>query len=331
MRGLAAWQLIAVAATLLVSACSFDFEGLGLGGTEKVAVAEVDPVPPPAPEPPPTPIPAPQVKVADVMQNGVVIAISKASQHMYVFRNGVLWDSSPVSTGKRGKETPSGTFAILQKRRHHRSNLYSNAPMPFMQRLTWDGIAIHAGRLPGYPASHGCIRLPHGFASDLFKLTGFMTTAVIVTNDPLETEQAAYALASANDETIPIEERMLEKEFARSALTQIAAALSSDGAPVSPAPVHRPHPRRAAAPEETAPIPAGEEVIQLAAASSLAEAEAHWERVVRDKPELAKMRKTVVPATVDGRQYYRLRASSRDAHTTCDGLKQSGVECFPVS
>ena len=72
---------------------------------------------------------------------------------------------------KPGHETPTGTYPILEKRRRHFSNLYNNAPMPFMQRLTWDGIALHAGQIPGYPASHGCVRLPHAFAEKLFAIT----------------------------------------------------------------------------------------------------------------------------------------------------------------
>ena len=70
-------------------------------------------------------------------------------------------------------------FTILQKNKVHRSNLYNDAPMPFMQRLTWDGIALHAGNLPGYPASHGCVRLPYEFARRLFDVTTFSMTVVV--------------------------------------------------------------------------------------------------------------------------------------------------------
>lgn len=101
----------------------------------------------------------------------VSILISLSGQIAYVYRDGVLIAASTVSTGKRGKSTPVGEFTILQKREFHRSNLYSNAPMPFMQRLTWTGIALHAGVLPGYPASHGCIRFPREFARRLFEIT----------------------------------------------------------------------------------------------------------------------------------------------------------------
>ena len=79
-----------------------------------------------------------------------------------------------------GHDTPTGTFTILQKRRTHFSNIYDNAPMPFMQRLTWDGIALHAGQIPGTPASHGCVRLPTAFARHLFGETSLGARVYIV-------------------------------------------------------------------------------------------------------------------------------------------------------
>lgn len=109
----------------------------------------------------------------------VVIVISLPEQLAYVYRNGVRIGVSTVSTGKPGYETPTGVFTILEKQREHYSNLYDNAPMPFMQRLTWGGVALHAGRLPGYPASHGCVRLPYAFSEKLFGLTGRGMTVVI--------------------------------------------------------------------------------------------------------------------------------------------------------
>ena len=101
----------------------------------------------------------------------VEIVVSLPLQRAYVYRGGTLIGVSTVSTGREGYETPVGTFNILQKRRVHHSNRYENAPMPFMQRLTWDGIALHAGAIPGEPASHGCIRLPTAFARHLFSAT----------------------------------------------------------------------------------------------------------------------------------------------------------------
>ena len=109
----------------------------------------------------------------------LVMVISLDEQLAYVYRNGLRIGVSTVSTGKQGKETPTGVFTILQKKKEHRSNLYNDAPMPFMQRLTWDGIALHAGNLPGYPASHGCVRLPYEFARRLFDVTTFNMTVVV--------------------------------------------------------------------------------------------------------------------------------------------------------
>ncbi|HEX5307411.1 MAG TPA: L,D-transpeptidase family protein [Dyella sp.] len=101
----------------------------------------------------------------------VVVVISLDEQHIYVYRNGVAIGVGPISSGKPGYETPPGVYSILQKEREHRSNRYEDAPMPYMQRLTWDGIAMHGGALPGHPASHGCVRLPQAFAEKLFAIT----------------------------------------------------------------------------------------------------------------------------------------------------------------
>jgi len=117
---------------------------------------------------------------------GVAIVVSIPSQLAYVYRDGALIGVSTVSTGRRGKETPLGTFAVLEKQWFHRSNKYSNAPMPFMQRLTWDGIALHGGHLPGYPASHGCIRMPDAFARQLYDLTRLGASVTVTDRELLE-------------------------------------------------------------------------------------------------------------------------------------------------
>lgn len=114
----------------------------------------------------------------------VSIVVSIPDQKAYVYRGGNLVGASTVSTGSDGHETPVGAFTILQKKVFHRSNLYSAAPMPYMQRLTWDGIALHAGHLPGYPASHGCIRFPAAFARQLYALTE-IGGDVMVTDEPV--------------------------------------------------------------------------------------------------------------------------------------------------
>ena len=109
----------------------------------------------------------------------VVLVVSLDEQRAYVYRNGIAIGVSTISSGKAGKETPTGVFTILQKNKDHRSNLYNDAPMPYMQRLTWDGIALHGGHLPGYPASHGCVRLPQAFAEKLFAITRFGDSVVV--------------------------------------------------------------------------------------------------------------------------------------------------------
>lgn len=117
-------------------------------------------------------------------QGPMVMIVGLKRQQAYVYRNGVRIGVSTISSGKKGKATPAGVFTILQKNADHRSNLYNNAPMPYMQRLTWDGIALHAGHLPGRPASHGCVRLPMAFAKALFAETSMGMTVVITDETP---------------------------------------------------------------------------------------------------------------------------------------------------
>lgn len=116
----------------------------------------------------------------------VLIVISLDQQRAHVYRAGIRIAATTISSDSKGRETPTGSFEILQKKVMHRSNLYDDAPMPFMQRLTWDGIALHAGRLPGYPASHGCIRLPRKFAELLYAATNFSTRVLVAdaSSDP---------------------------------------------------------------------------------------------------------------------------------------------------
>lgn len=115
----------------------------------------------------------------------VRIVVNIAEQRAYVYRGEALIAATTVSTGKEGKDTPSGTFTILQKNIDHKSSLYNSAPMPFMQRLTWDGIAIHAGKNPGFPASHGCIRVPLAFAKKLYGITTTGTQVTVIGPDGL--------------------------------------------------------------------------------------------------------------------------------------------------
>lgn len=144
----------------------------------------------------------------DESLGAVSVLVSIPDQRAYVYRGDTLVAVSTVSTGKDGKETPVGVFTILQKKEMNRSNLYDNAPMPFMQRLTWDGIAIHAGRNPGFPASHGCIRVPTEFAKKLYAATELGATVEVTdvayaegTPAPVsDADQTARANAAAEDQ-----------------------------------------------------------------------------------------------------------------------------------
>lgn len=110
----------------------------------------------------------------------VVALVSIPEQRLYLYRHGTLIAISTVSTGKRGYGTPAGIFTVLEKDRHHRSRTYDNAPMPYANRLTWQGVALHAGHVMPYPASHGCIRLPSEFAKLLFGVSKLGMTVIVM-------------------------------------------------------------------------------------------------------------------------------------------------------
>jgi L,D-transpeptidase catalytic domain len=124
----------------------------------------------------------------DLPKGPLQVIISIADQRISLYENGALLARSSVSTGVQDHPTPLGVFSVISKQRWHRSNIYSAAPMPYMQRITWSGIALHAGVLPGYPASHGCIRLTNDFAIRLWDLTKRGTRVIIAHDDvrPIE-------------------------------------------------------------------------------------------------------------------------------------------------
>jgi lipoprotein-anchoring transpeptidase ErfK/SrfK len=164
------------------------------------------------------PVPVAPWKVNEANKDPVMLIVSLPSQKMSVYKGTELVTTSRVSSGKPGYSTPAGVFSILEKKRRHYSNLYGGAAMPNMQRLTWSGVALHAsGSVPGYPASHGCVRLPPSFARRLFPFT-VKGGHVIVTN-----------------------EDVTPQEFTHVSLFQ----------PLGPEPVKEPEPVAAAAPETT--------------------------------------------------------------------------------
>jgi lipoprotein-anchoring transpeptidase ErfK/SrfK len=129
-------------------------------------------------------------KQAAKPQGPLIIAISINRQNLRIYDANGFFAETPISTGMRGHTTPMGAFSIIQKQKYHKSNIYSGAPMPYMQRITWSGIAMHAGVLPGYPASHGCIRMPMAFAVKMYGWTR-MGARVVVT--PGEMTPASFS------------------------------------------------------------------------------------------------------------------------------------------
>jgi hypothetical protein len=127
------------------------------------------------------------------------VTIDLTHQLAWVYRGETLIGLSTISSGAAGYETPTGTFPILQKNLTHKSNLYDDAPMPFMQRLTWDGVALHAGAVPGHPASHGCVRLPRGFAKLLYGATRVGTTVTITGASPVLDKETVETIAAMSD------------------------------------------------------------------------------------------------------------------------------------
>ena len=142
---------------------------------------------------------APQVAPSGPM----IMVVNLRTQRATVYRNGIPIGITTVSSGRPGHETPPGVYTILQKEADHRSNLYNNAPMPFMQRLTWDGIALHGGALPGYPASHGCIRLPEAFARLLFAESRLGMMVVVTRLDTMPVMAATEAAPLLPDRIEP--------------------------------------------------------------------------------------------------------------------------------
>ncbi len=129
-------------------------------------------------------------------QGPLVIVVSIDRQKVTVYDSNGVFAESPVSSGMKGHSTPMGVFSIIQKHKFHHSNIYSGAPMPYMQRITWSGVAMHAGVLPGYPASHGCIRMPMAFAVKMWNWTK-MGARVLVTPGEMTPHSFAHPMLAS--------------------------------------------------------------------------------------------------------------------------------------
>jgi hypothetical protein len=173
----------------------------------------------------------------------VSILVSIPDQLVTVYRGGAVIATSTCSTGKPGHATPTGTFTILEKARVHYSSTYNEAPMPNMERLTWSGIALHAGNLPGYPASHGCVRLPMQFSALLFTVTHVGTTVTITDAHTPPMVVAHQGMVLANYDAS-------ENASVTSALQGATASAMRDK--IVPVPRPNPAPTAAAAPAPAA-------------------------------------------------------------------------------
>jgi hypothetical protein len=156
-------------------------------------------------------------------QGPLIVAISIEKQVLKVYDANGYFAETPISTGMRGHPTPMGVFSVIQKHKYHRSNIYSGAPMPYMQRITWSGVAMHAGVLPGYPASHGCIRMPMNFAVKMWGWTR-MGVRVVITPGEVAPESFSHPLLGTQ-KTAPV-------AAAAEKPVEVATAAKSDKAAV---------------------------------------------------------------------------------------------------
>jgi hypothetical protein len=183
----------------------------------------------------------------DAPNGPLQIIISIADQRISVYDDGALIARSSVSTGIPRHPTPLGVFSVISKQRWHRSNIYSAAPMPYMQRITWSGIALHAGVLPGHPASHGCIRLKNDFAIRLWHLTKRGTRVIIAPNDIRPVEMAHPHLFVSRPKAAP--------DLARASIAENAVAVPPNADTQQVTDLQAPGSMRAAvAPRKVAPV-----------------------------------------------------------------------------
>lgn len=157
----------------------------------------------------------------------VAIVVSIPEQLVYVYRNGIRIAVSTCSTGKEGHNTPTGVFTILQKDRDHHSSLYDDASMPNTERLTWSGVALHAGGLPGYPSSHGCVHLPLKFSSLLYGITTIGTPVIIAGShdEPVDVAHSGLVLANVAAEQADAAEAAAEPHGADAAVSEQAVSI----------------------------------------------------------------------------------------------------------
>lgn len=229
---------------------------------------------------------------------GAVYAIvSLPDQHITVYDSTGRIARSRVSTGQAGYRTPIGVFSVIGKSRYHHSNIYSGAPMPWMQRITWSGVALHAGVVPGYPASHGCIRLPYSFAPQLFGFTKVGARVVVASRDTEPVEFSHPLLPLPKMQPPPVGSQQAAKRDA-------SVELASMGAPASTM-------TTAAVPEETTDVDPTEPLNPIAYAAALKE------RAVADKAVADKAAKEALAAA---------QAAGEEARLAVDDVRKAEAD-----
>jgi len=200
------WQFAILTAAGTIGASSNADAALFYWNRDSAYYGDVEPMPQPArPKPKRNLVkknPAIEKEAGTRPQGPLIISVSIDQQRVSVYDVNGLYAESPVSTGMKGHSPPMGVFSIIQKQKYHQSNIYSGAPMPYMQRITWSGIAMHAGVLPGYPASHGCIRMPMSFAVKMYNWTR-MGARVFVTPGTVSPESFSHPLLVTQKVTPP--------------------------------------------------------------------------------------------------------------------------------
>ncbi|MBR1206384.1 L,D-transpeptidase [Bradyrhizobium sp. AUGA SZCCT0124] len=192
------WQFAILTAAGTVAASSQADAALFYWNRDSGYYGDVEPMPQQQPRPKPKRStakknPAIEKEAGRKPQGPLIISVSIDQQRISIYDANGLYAESPVSTGMKGHSTPMGVFSVIQKQKYHQSNIYSGAPMPYMQRITWSGIAMHAGVLPNYPASHGCIRMPMSFAVKMYNWTR-MGARVFVTPGTISPESFSHPL-----------------------------------------------------------------------------------------------------------------------------------------
>ena len=314
------WQFAILTAAGTVAASSQADAALFYWNRDSGYYGDVEPMPPQQPRPKPKRStvkknPAIEKEAGRKPQGPLIISVSIDQQRVSIYDTNGLYAESPVSTGMKGHSTPMGVFSVIQKQKYHQSNIYSGAPMPYMQRITWSGIAMHAGVLPGYPASHGCIRMPMSFAVKMYNWTR-MGARVFVTPGTISPESFSHPLL-ATQKVIPqqpVADDVLKMDAPLGVKSDKGADKQSSldlRTSVGHAPASLRDNTHTA--DASSAMPAASASVTMSDASSSTARDAIAEKLAADKPE------TVKPETAAADKPAETNsAAARESNTTTD-------------